>query len=86
MDRHMGTENQSMGELIRRLDAILAILAQWQPSDSLRRSVEEQAVTLVRAGLRPVEVARITGRHQNNINRDVSKARREGRLPKRKSK
>lgn len=45
---------------------------------------EDLAVRLAQAGLRPIEIAGLTGRHQNNINRDLSKARKKGRLPKAK--
>ena len=45
---------------------------------------EDLAVRLAQAGLRPIEIAALTGRHQNNINRDLSKARKQGRLPRAK--
>jgi hypothetical protein len=42
---------------------------------------EQLSVLLTQAGLRPIEIARLTGRHPNNISRDISKARKDGRLP-----
>ena len=78
------TSTDSEDAVIRRLDAILGLLVQWQPAEGAKRSAEEQTISLARAGLRPVEIARITGRVENNISRDISNARKAGRLRKRK--
>jgi DNA-directed RNA polymerase specialized sigma24 family protein len=43
---------------------------------------EQLVIDLSQAGLRPVEIAEMTGRSPNNVNRDISNARKMGRLPK----
>jgi hypothetical protein len=75
------TENSAV---TRRLDALLALLVQWLPPVALRRSVEDQSITLARLGLRPTEIANLTGRQRNNISRDISKGRKAKRLPRSK--
>ena len=68
--------------LTRRLDVIISLLAEWQPAEGRKRSAREQTIRLYLAGLQPVEIAAITGRHASNVGRDVSAARKEGRIPK----
>ena len=72
--------NTGGDEIVRRLDALLGLLVLYEPSGSQKRSVEEQSVVLSRSGLRPVEIARIVGRVENNVRRDIAKARQDGRL------
>ena len=68
--------------LTRRLDVIISLLAEWQPAEGHKRSAREQTIRLYLAGLQPVEIAAITGRHASNVGRDLSAARKEGRIPK----
>jgi hypothetical protein len=69
--------------VVRRLDALIALLVEWRPaSEASQRSAEDQTIKLRKAGLRPVEIAHITGRALSNITRDISNARKKGRLPK----
>lgn len=86
-------------DILARLNGLIFLLADTLPrlpetdppgSKQKKRKPpgrsEELAVRLAQAGLRPVEIAGFTGRHQNNINRDLSKARKQGRLPRVKRK
>ena len=43
---------------------------------------EQLSVLLSKAGLRPVEIAEVTSRSDTNVNRDLSNARKDGRLPR----
>ena len=74
--------HNSLDAITRRLDVIISLLVEWQPGVEAGRSAQEQAIRLYKAGLRPIEIATITGRHANNISRDVSAARKDGRIPK----
>jgi len=69
--------------IVRRLDALIALIVEWRPTSEMsQRSAEEQTIKLRKVGLRPVEIARITGRAVSNITRDISAARKKGKLPK----
>jgi hypothetical protein len=68
--------------IIRRLDAIISLLVEWQPDEESIRKVEDQTIRLAKVGLRPVEIAGITGRAPNNVSKNIAQARRDGRLPK----
>lgn len=80
-DGELGPQNK-LDAVTRRLDVIINLLAEWQPQEGATRSAREQTIRLYKAGLRPVEIASITGRHANNIHRDISMARKDGRIPK----
>jgi DNA-directed RNA polymerase specialized sigma24 family protein len=43
---------------------------------------EQLVIDLAQAGLRPMDIAKMTGRHRNNVSRDISKARKLGWLPR----
>jgi hypothetical protein len=76
-------ENNSGNDaLVKRMDVLIGLLVEYDSVKKVNRSAEDQHVRLARAGLRPVEIARITGRAPSNIRRDISKARKDGRLPK----
>lgn len=81
LDGEIGPQN-NLEAVTRRLDVIINLLAEWQPQDGMTRTAREQTIRLYKAGLRPVEIASITGRHANNIHRDISMARKDGRIPK----
>lgn len=74
--------DSDVGGIIRRMDVIISLLAEWQPAEGRTRSAREQTVRLYRAGLLPNEIAAITGRHASNVSRDISVARKDGRIPK----
>lgn len=76
------TSSSSTDDVIRRLDAIIALLVEWQPDEDRTRKVEEQTIRLAKAGLRPVEIAAITGRAPNNVSKNIAQARKDRRLPK----
>lgn len=76
------TLEQGIEALVRRFDLIIGLLIDGPPHPEAENSAEEKTVRLARIGMRPVEIARLTGRHEGNVNRDLSKARKDGRLPK----
>jgi len=80
-----GTATTGDGDtaVVRRLDALIALIVEWRPSSEMsQRSAEDQTIRLRKTGLRPVEIARITGRAVTNVTRDISAARKKGKLPK----
>ena len=70
-----------LSQIRRRLDAILSVLVEFKPTESAIRSSYDQSIKLRKAGLRPTEIAALTGRAESNINRDLSLARKNGDLP-----
>lgn len=81
LDADPGSHSE-IRELMRRIDVIISLLAEWQPVEGRKRSARDQTIRLYLAGLQPVEIAAITGRHASNVGRDISAARKEGRIPK----
>ena len=73
---------QEQDALLKRLDVIISLLVEWNPTTNSERSAFEQTVRLARVGLETGEVARIMGRQGSNVSRDISKARKEGLLPR----
>jgi len=76
------TLEEGIEALIRRFDLIIGLLIEGPPDPEAGNSAEEKTLRLARIGMRPIEIARLTGRHESNVNRDLSKARKDGRLPK----
>ncbi len=78
------SSDNGSGAIVRRLDALLGLVAEWELTDSgvVRRGAEAQTIRLSRAGMRPVEIATITGRALSNITRDISRARKRKLLPR----
>jgi hypothetical protein len=76
------TLEEAVSELIRRFDLIIGLLVEGPPGPEADKGAEAKTVRLARIGMRPIEIARLTGRHESNVNRDLSKARKDGRLPK----
>ena len=76
------TLEEALEALVRRFDIIIGLLVEGPPDPSTADSAEEKSIRLARIGMRPVEIARLTGRHESNVNRDLSKARKAGRLPR----
>lgn len=75
-------ESSPTDAIIRRLDAIISLLVEWVPEEDTTRKVEDQTVRLAKVGLRPIEIAEITGRAPNNVSKNITQARKDGRLPK----
>ena len=88
--------SELIAEILARLNGLIFLLADSVPrptSDTEARpgkkgkkvrplgKQEELSIRLAQAGLRPIEIAAFTGRVANNISRDLSKARKQGRLP-----
>ena len=63
-----------LAEFIRRLDAILALLAQES-----NKGVGRTVLTLSDAGLRPKEIASILGKTQSYVNKELAIGRKERR-------
>ena len=91
--------SDSQRDILTRLNGLIFLVADTFPRPPEPESTSKQknkkkskppgrsedlAVRLAQAGLRPIEIAGLTGRHQNNVNRDLSKARKQGRLPRAK--
>jgi len=76
------SESEDLNCITRRLDVIISLLVEHAPGTDEPRSAYEQSVRLAKAGFRPVEIAAVTGRHANNVSRDISEARKSGKLPK----
>lgn len=68
-------DEEITSNVVRRLDAVIALLAQGKDM-----SVRQSIVTLSNAGLRPFEIARILGKEQATVRGEISraKARRSG--------
>ena len=76
------TMEEGIEALIRRVDSIIGLLVEGPGDPETQGSAEEKSIRLARVGMRPIEIARLTGRHESNVNRDLSKARKDGRLSK----
>lgn len=76
------TLEEGIRALVRRFDLIIGLLVEGPSDPEVDNSAEGKTVRLARIGMRPIEIARLTGRHESNVNRDLSKARKDGRLPK----
>jgi len=76
-----GEKVATLDDVMQRLDAILLMLLEAIPNrDGSKRTSEDVAVHLSRSGLRPMQIARLTGRHAKNISRDISRSKKTGRL------
>jgi hypothetical protein len=76
------TLEEGIKALIRRFDLVIGLLVEGHPDPETENSAERKTIRLARIGMRPIEIARFTGRHESNVNRDLSKARKGGLLPK----
>ena len=81
-ERRVMTMEEGISELVRRFDLIIGLLVEGPPDPETDKGAEAKTIRLARIGMRPIEIARLTGRHENNVSRDISKARKDGRLPK----
>jgi hypothetical protein len=62
-------------ELIKRLDAVIGLLAVTLPQPEHPRSLRDQIKLLDAAGLAPSEIARIVGKPGKDVNSELSKIR-----------
>jgi len=62
-------------EITKRLDAIIALLAQTG-----ERKVGESMVILHNAGLRPIEISRILGKSLSHVNKELAISRRAAKM------
>jgi len=58
-----------LGEINRRLEVIIAILANQSSDSSMKRSLRDQIKILDSYGMRPSEIARVINRTPNYINK-----------------
>jgi hypothetical protein len=82
VEKQSMTLDEGIEALVRRFDLIIGLLVEGPPEPGTEHNAEETSIRLARIGMRPVEIARLTGRHESNVNRDLSRARKDGRLPK----
>ena len=76
------TLEEGIKALIRRFDLIIGLLVDGPPDPETEKSAEGKTIRLARIGMRPIEIARLTGRDERNVSRDLSKARKQGKLPR----
>jgi hypothetical protein len=89
-------QSELLAEVLARLNGLIFLLADTLPrpatpsEDATRKGKklkplgrqEELSVRLAQAGLRANEIAAFTVRAPSNIRRDMSRGRKQGRLPK----
>jgi hypothetical protein len=62
-------------ELIKRLDAVIGLLALTLPQPEHSRSLRDQIKLLDAAGLAPAEIGRIVGKPGKDVNSELAKIR-----------
>jgi hypothetical protein len=62
-------------ELIKRLDAVIALLVVTLPQSEHPRSLRDQIKLLDAAGLAPAEIAHIVGKPGKDVNSELAKIR-----------
>ena len=62
-------------EVVKRLDAVIALLAVTLPQPEEPRSLRDQIKLLDTAGLTPAEIARIVGRPATSVNSELARIR-----------
>jgi hypothetical protein len=62
-------------ELIKRLDAVIGLLAVTLPQPEHPRSLRDQIKLLDAAGLAPAEIARIVGKPGKDVNSELTRIR-----------
>jgi len=63
-------------DIVRRLDAVLAVLLETGSAEGKRIPVAKQVEVLDRAGLRPAEIARILRKNRAYVNVELHRLRR----------
>lgn len=71
----MPPREQVAEPILRRLNAIIALLSEWEPPEGRRRKAQDVSVRLAELGFSSAEIAEITGRAPSNVSRDISFAR-----------
>jgi hypothetical protein len=70
----MSKEQIDEGQILRRLDAIIALLAR-----SGDRKIGESMVILRDAGLRPIEISMVLGKSKSHVTKELAIARKNER-------
>ena len=71
----MSSEN-NYKDIIRRLDAVLAVLLESSSAEGKRIPMAKQVELLDRGGLRPAEIARILRKNRAYVNVELHRLRR----------
>jgi hypothetical protein len=69
--------NQLISDLSQKLDLMIALLLRLVPKGVEGLSLKEQISLLDGFGVRPVEMARITGKSPNHINKELVTIRKQ---------
>ena len=64
-----------LSEVVKRLDAVIALLAVTLPQPEEPPSLRDQIKLLDAAGLAPAEIARIVGRPATSVNSELARIR-----------
>jgi DNA-directed RNA polymerase specialized sigma24 family protein len=67
-----------LGSIDRKLEVIVALLLRLMPAGEELSPLREQINTLSDLGLRPSEIARILGRSQGYVNKELVGLRKRG--------
>ena len=67
------TIEQGIAALLHRFDLIIGLLIEGSLQRGEDTTAEEKSIRLARIGMRPIDIARFTSRHENNVSRDLSK-------------
>jgi len=70
------TEDESMLQVVKRLDAIINIILETTKLDGKRLSDAKRIELLHTAGLRPIEISRILGKSLSNVGVQLSLMRK----------
>lgn len=70
--------DQILGSIDRKLEVIVALLLRLIPAADELSPLREQVNTLGDLGLRPSEIARILGRSQGYVNKELAGLRKRG--------
>lgn len=74
----MDKEHEELLEQLgQKLDVISALLLRLIPKDFDSLSLKDQIRILIGLGVRPVDIAKITGRTQSHINKELVSIRKE---------
>jgi len=72
----MKTESKDIGEVSKRLDLVIALLLRGLPGKADAVPLREQIQILSDLGLRPKDIARILGRSQTYVGKELSNLRK----------
>lgn len=74
LSKIMEKDTEQLGQ---KLDTIIALLLRMVPRNVESISLKDQIRILTGIGVRPVDIARITGKTQSHINKELASIRKE---------